>query len=57
MALTERFLGFTIASALANRATSDSGRAYLRFNDRVLSYGEVERDAESLAAALSNLGL
>ena len=30
LALTERFAGFTIASALANRATSDSGRVYLR---------------------------
>jgi len=57
MALTERFAGFTIASALANRATSDSGRAYLRFHDRVLTYGEIERDAEALAAALSNLGI
>ena len=57
MALTERFAGFTIASALANRATADSGRAYLRFHDRVLTYGEIERDAEALAAALSNLGI
>jgi len=30
--LTERFAGFTIASVLANRAASDSGRAYLRFH-------------------------
>ncbi len=37
MALTERFSGFTVASALANRATSDSGRAYLRYDDRVLA--------------------
>ena len=56
-ALTERFAGFTIASALANRATADPGRAYLRFHDRVLTYGEIERDAEALAAAFSNLGI
>jgi hypothetical protein len=56
-ALAERFAGFTIASVLANRATSDSGRAYLRFHDRVLTYGEIERDAEALAAAFSNLGI
>jgi acyl-CoA synthetase (AMP-forming)/AMP-acid ligase II len=55
--LTERFAGLTIASVLANRATSDSGRAYLRFHDRVLTYGGIERDAEALAAALSNLGI
>ena len=57
LALTERFAGFTIASALANRATSESGRVYLRFQDRSLTYGEIERDAEALAAALSNLGI
>ena len=57
MALTERFRGFTIASALANRATSDPGHVYLRLHDRVLTYGEIERDAEALAAAFSNLGI
>ena len=57
MALTERFSGFTIASALATRATSDSDRAYLRFHDRVLTYGEIERDAEALSAARSHLGI
>ncbi len=57
MALTERFAGFTIGSALATRATSDSDRAYLCFHDRVLTYGEIERDAGALSAALSNLGI
>ena len=54
-ALTERFRGFTIASALANRATSDPGHVYLRLHDRVLTYGEIERDTQVLAAAFSNL--
>jgi acyl-CoA synthetase (AMP-forming)/AMP-acid ligase II len=55
--LGERFAGSTVGSALATRATSDPGAAYLRFGHDVLSYGRVEADAEALAAALSELGL
>lgn len=57
MTLGERFGGSTVGSALATRATSDSGAAYLRFEGEVLTYGKVESDAEALAAALSELGL
>ncbi len=57
MALTEDYTDVTVASSLATRATSDPGSAYLRFRDRVVTYGEVERDAEALAAALANLGV
>ena len=57
MALTERFQGFTIASALATRATSDPEAEYLRFRDEVLTYGQIESQAEALAAALANLGI
>jgi len=55
--LGERFGASTVGSALATRATSDSGAAYLRFEGELLTYGEVESDAEALAAALSELGL
>jgi fatty-acyl-CoA synthase len=57
MALIERFQGFSVASALATRATSDSGSAYLRFREETLSFGKVESQAEALAASLANLGV
>ena len=57
MTLAARIDGSTVASVLATRATSDSGRPYLRFGEEVLTYGEVESRAEALAASLSNLGL
>lgn len=57
MALSERFKGFTVASALANRATSDPERAFLLYGGRTLTYGQVDSDSEALAAALSHLGV
>jgi acyl-CoA synthetase (AMP-forming)/AMP-acid ligase II len=57
MALTERFEGFTVASALAARATADPTNAYLRFGDRVYTFAEVESDAQALAAGLAHLGV
>jgi acyl-CoA synthetase (AMP-forming)/AMP-acid ligase II len=57
MALSERFEGFTVASALATRATSDSGAAYVHFGDDALTFGQVDSMAESMAAALANLGV
>jgi fatty-acyl-CoA synthase len=57
MALSERFEGFTIASALATRATSDPGAPYLRFGDEIHTFAEIESQAESMAAALANLGV
>jgi len=57
MALHERFEGFSLASALAARATADPSAPYLRFGDDVRSYGEVESESEAVAAALANLGL
>ena len=57
MTLTERFAGATVASALASRATADSAAVYLRFGDAVWTFGQVDQDAEALAAALANLGL
>jgi len=57
MTLAERFSGATVASALASRATSDASAGYLRFSDRVWTYGEIDSDAEALAAALAAIGL
>lgn len=57
MALIERFEGLTVASALSSRATSDPEADYLCFEDHVLSFAEVDSHAESLAAALANLGI
>jgi fatty-acyl-CoA synthase len=55
--LAARFGGLTVASTLTTRATSDPQRPYLRHGDQVLTFGDVESGAESLAASLANLGL
>ena len=47
----------TINSILAYRAAGDPGAPYLRTDDRVLSFGEVDDQAEALAASLANLGI
>ncbi len=57
MTLRERFGGFTVASALASRATADPTAVYLRYGDADWTFAQVDADAESLAAALANLGL
>jgi len=57
MALSERFRGMTVGSALAARATADSGAPYLLYRDRQIPYGEVDGDSEALAASLANLGV
>jgi fatty-acyl-CoA synthase len=57
MTLAERSAETTVASALASRATSDATATYLRYGDLSRTFGQVDSDAEALAAALSNLGL
>jgi fatty-acyl-CoA synthase len=57
MALTERFAGFNVASALALRATTDPGRVFLVTQDHQLTYAEVDSRSDALAASLSNLGV
>lgn len=47
----------TVAAVLTARATSDPERPYLRFGREVYTFGDVEMNAESLAASLANLGL
>jgi len=57
MALIERAGETTVASALAIRATTDPGRAFVYQDGRPFSLGELDSQAEALAAALANLGL
>lgn len=57
MALSERFAGFNVASALALRATSDPERVFLMARDRRLTYAEVDSRSDALAASLSGLGV
>ena len=57
MALSERYRGFTVASVLAHRATTDPEREFLLFRDDVLTYGQIESKAEALAASLRHLGI
>jgi fatty-acyl-CoA synthase len=57
VSIGDRFSGATVGSALASRATADPNATYLRFGDGRWTYGQVDSDAEALAAALANLGL
>ena len=47
----------TITSILAYRAAGDPAAPYLRTDDAVLSFGEVDDQAEALAASFANLGI
>ena len=57
MALMERSTSFTVASALTTRATSDPGKDFLLSRDRAFTYGEIDSQSDSLAAALAQLGV
>lgn len=57
MALSERFRGFTVASSLALRATTDPDRPFLLAESGVLTYAQVDGQSDALAAALANLGV
>jgi fatty-acyl-CoA synthase len=57
MALMERSTRFTVASALTTRATSDPGRDFLLSRSGAFTYGEVDSQSDSLAAALAQLGV
>jgi fatty-acyl-CoA synthase len=57
MALTERYQSLTVASALAHHATADPQRDFLVFRDEVFTCGQIESQAEALAAALHGLGI
>ena len=57
MALVERTDELTVASALAARATTDPAQSWLLFGDETLGFGEIDQQAEALAASLANLGV
>ena len=57
MALTERFEGRPVASALTHRATTDPERSFLLHGATRLTFGEVDGQAEALAAGLHGLGI
>lgn len=47
----------TVAAALGARATSDPEGTFLIHANGTFSFGQIENDAESLAASLTNLGI
>jgi fatty-acyl-CoA synthase len=57
MALIERFRDVSVPSLLAHRAARDPESPWLVFGDRTLTFGEVEAEADALAAALHGLGI
>ena len=57
MPLTERVDGFSVASLLGIRSTTDPQGTFLLSRGQAITYGEVDRKAEALAAALHNLGI
>ena len=57
MAPLERSPDLTISSILAQRAARDPGAPFLQASDSTLSYGEVDGQAEALAASMANLGI
>ncbi len=57
MALVERVEGMSIAAALANRAIIEPEGPFLRFQDRVVTFGQVETRSDALAASFHSLGI
>jgi acyl-CoA synthetase (AMP-forming)/AMP-acid ligase II len=57
MALVERVAGRSVAGVLEERAATAPDRPFLLFGDRRLTYGQVDKRASSLAAALHELGI
>lgn len=57
MALMERFRDMTVASTLAHRAITDPERVFILHGNQRLTFGEVDGQADALAAALHNLGV
>ena len=55
MAPLERSPDLTISSILADRAFRDPGAPFLLADDATVSYGEVDDQAQALAASLANL--
>jgi fatty-acyl-CoA synthase len=57
MSLRDRFRGLTLADSLALRVNEDPQRPFVAFEDRRLTYAQVDAQADALAAALHELGI
>lgn len=57
MALRDRFMGLSVADALALRAKEDPRRPFVVFGDRRCTYAQVDAQSSALAAALHELGI
>ena len=57
MALRDRFRGLTLADSLRLRVDEDPQRPFVAFEDRRLTYAQVDAQADALAAALHELGI
>jgi fatty-acyl-CoA synthase len=57
MALRDRFRGLTLADSLRLRVNEDPQRPFVAFEDRRLTYAQVDAQADALAAALHELGI
>ncbi len=57
MALAERFAGRSVAEVVEIQATENPDGTFLIYNDRRLTYAQVDARATALAAALAELGV
>ncbi len=57
MTLRDRFRGLTLAESLELRARENPTRPFVAFGEQRLTYGQVDQQAASLAAALHELGI
>ena len=57
MGLRDRFRGLSVADSLALRVTESPQRPFVALGDRRLTYGQLDAQSSSLAAALHELGI
>lgn len=57
MAIAERVGDMSIAEALANRAITDPEGHFLIYQDKVITFGQVETRSDALAASFHSLGI
>jgi fatty-acyl-CoA synthase len=57
MTIRDRFLGLSVADALALRVTENPQRPFIVFGERRMTYAQVDAQADALAAALHELGI
>jgi acyl-CoA synthetase (AMP-forming)/AMP-acid ligase II len=57
MTLSQRVAGLSVADVLRSRIEDSGDRTLLVFGDRRLTYAQLDRQAEALAAALHELGI